>query len=63
MNETSGAAFFLGYGSRAGEMWRGFCATMSAQGFDPQQRSEVVAAAADTFSALESWLRKASPID
>ena len=62
IDEFSGAAFFLGYGARGGEMWRAFCSTLRAQAFDPQQSSEAVEAAADTFSAFESWLRKASPI-
>jgi heme oxygenase len=62
LEESSGAAFFRGYGSRAGEMWRSFCTTLRDQEFDPQQQAEVVHGAVDTFSALESWLRKASPI-
>jgi heme oxygenase len=54
----TGAAFFAGYGERAGAMWMAYRASFAryvAAGYDADA---VTAAAVDTFATLERWLHE-----
>jgi heme oxygenase len=53
IDARTGGAFFHGYGSETGAMWRAFSARLNRQAppFD-----EVLSAASETFERLEHWL-------
>ena len=53
LGPTTGAAFFDGYGVETGAMWTSFCTQVDAS---PWPRAETLAAAVETFVALERWL-------
>ena len=58
----SGAAFFGSYGAEVGPMWKCFgdvLATYSAA--HPADNASMVAAARDTFDALDRWLHPLAP--
>jgi heme oxygenase len=50
-----GAAFFHGYGSETGAMWRTFGHTLTAYAARSATDDEIVAAAVATFRALRLW--------
>jgi heme oxygenase len=50
-----GAAFFHGYGSETGAMWRTFGHTLTAFAASSATDDEIVAAAVATFRALRLW--------
>lgn len=51
-----GGAFFSGYGPATGPMWRRFGAALAAHARTPEHEDAMVAAAQETFGALERWL-------
>jgi heme oxygenase len=53
---ASGAAFFSGYGSQTGAMWQSFLRFLTALPFGQEGIVAAVAAARDTFEALERRL-------
>ncbi len=53
----TGCSFFSSHRERAGEMWKEFCAALSAYADrNPGIEGPVVAAAAETFTRLDEWL-------
>lgn len=54
-----GCAFFASYGDRVGAMWNAFRESLVAHATTPQREEEVVAAATDTFDALDRWFAAA----
>lgn len=50
-----GAAFFHGYGSQTGAMWRAFGNSLTEFAADPATDDEIVAAALSTFQTLRLW--------
>lgn len=53
---ASGGAFFAGYGSETGLMWRTFGAKLSAYATTPEREASIIAAATQTFGAFAHWL-------
>jgi heme oxygenase len=56
LDADSGAAFFSGYGFQTGAMWQSFLRFLSALPFGQEEIAAAVAAARDTFEALEQRL-------
>jgi heme oxygenase len=54
-----GCGFFASYGARVGAMWAAFRAALVAYATGEEVETEVVAAANDTFDALDRWLAAA----
>jgi heme oxygenase len=53
----TGCSFFGSYGDRVGEMWKEFCGALAAYAArDPSAEEPLVAAAVETFDALDRWL-------
>lgn len=52
----SGGAFFSGYGRETGPMWRSFGVGLAAYATTPEREAGIVAAAGETFCALDRWL-------
>jgi heme oxygenase len=53
----AGCSFFGSYGDRVGEMWKEFCGAMTAYAArNPSAEGPLVAAAVETFDALDRWL-------
>lgn len=50
--------FFASYGPNVGERWREFTAALErfAAAARPEMRSDIVAAAGETFSAMQRWI-------
>lgn len=55
LSDGQGYAFFNGHGRATGALWRGFLERLAAFSA-PERDDAVVAAARDTFGALERWL-------
>ena len=53
-----GAAFFHGYGSETGAMWRTFGHSLTAFAANSATDDEIVAAAVSTFRALRLWCER-----
>jgi heme oxygenase len=53
---TNGGAFFHGYGERTGSRWTSFRRHLTQFAATSEARSAVIAAAIDTFEALDRWL-------
>lgn len=54
----SGGAYFHGYGSSTGTMWKETCRVLEEYGQGPEtERAETVAAASDTFDKLNRWFQ------
>ena len=51
-----GCAFFDSYGDQVGVMWNQFRVALVAHAETPAVEAEMVAAARDTFAALDRWL-------
>lgn len=60
LSEHRGCRFFAGYGERTGSMWKRFLALLS-DAVDARQAEECIAAANDTFTAIEQWFRQPLP--
>lgn len=59
LTSKCGCAFFASYGDRVGVMWNNFREALVAYATTPQREAEIVAAATDTFNALDAWLAAA----
>jgi heme oxygenase len=59
LDAEHGAAYLESYGSATGERWAVFGAALDAWCATPERRSAAIAAAIDTFAALQSWLTEA----
>jgi heme oxygenase len=51
-----GCAFFFGYGSRTGEMWRQFGSALDDFAASTGSHDEIVERAGNTFSEVRNWL-------
>lgn len=56
LNASNGASFFSSYGSEVGHMWREFGAAVTAYSQTHEEDDSIIAAACETFAALELWL-------
>jgi heme oxygenase len=56
LTAARGCAFFASYGDQVGPMWTQFRAALVAHAGTAAVEGEVVAAALDTFAALDRWL-------
>jgi heme oxygenase (biliverdin-IX-beta and delta-forming) len=54
LSQSKGYSYFVGYGSRTGEMWRGFSSVVNGAG--PDVAPEVVSSARATFEILHAKL-------
>jgi heme oxygenase len=55
LNQKRGAAFFNGYGSENGQMWREFGKTLTESTETKADPSQVLKGAEETFRSLEIW--------
>lgn len=58
LTDGAGCSFFESYGSRVGQMWREYCATLDEL-TDPADQAEAVRFANQTFESLAEWLKPA----
>jgi heme oxygenase len=56
IGETTGGAFFAGYGAATGSMWRSFLEVLEHEGGTPSAALEVEQSALATFSCFETWM-------
>jgi heme oxygenase len=56
VSEVSGGSFFLAYGGKTGEMWRGFIEVLERHGRDAATAHLVEASALQTFQRLSAWI-------
>lgn len=56
VSDASGGSFFSAYGSRTGEMWRGFIDFLERHGRDTAAAHLVEASALQTFQRLSGWI-------
>lgn len=57
VTETTGAAYYTGYGDETGPRWKAFTAALEAFGAGAGRPDRVVAGAVACFGAMERWLR------
>jgi heme oxygenase len=55
-DERAGRCFFSGREADTGKSWRAFADSLDAAGEDQAARSEMIAAAIETFAAFETWM-------
>lgn len=55
-DEHYGCAFFHGYGSDTGAMWRAFCELLVTQISNVEAEDAVICAASKTFTLFHQWL-------
>lgn len=60
VDEHSGAAFYAGYGSQTGPMWKRFLDALERWCSTPERRDAAARAAYDTFASLGRCLRPSS---
>ncbi len=56
LNPDAQMNFLLSYGTRTGAMWRSFVESLNSIELSAPEQSDVLAAAAETFEAMESWM-------
>lgn len=56
MTDTSGAAFFSGYGPQTGSRWKTFCVLLEANAAQDSNQGDMVDSARQTFETLGRWL-------
>jgi len=57
LGPDNGCKFFAGYGADTGAQWSAFCSSLADYGDrHPGAEGQVIAAAAETFARLESWI-------
>lgn len=59
LDEHNGAAFFIGYGNATGPLWQSFMATFTEYIANTQSEAVVIAAAQDTFAAIDEYFKNA----
>ena len=55
LNAENGAAFFNGYGSENGRMWRDFGTALRQSAVENTENEEILQSAERTFAAFEVW--------
>jgi heme oxygenase len=58
IDELTGASFFLSRGPRIADMWKEFSSVIRKYADNPDRQQLAVQAARETFSGLETWMRK-----
>lgn len=56
LDENNGAAFFNGYGSETGPMWKSFGEFLVANAKTPSSENKIVKSASSTFNKIGEWL-------
>jgi heme oxygenase len=56
LNESSGAAFFWGYGADTGMMWKSFVSIFSDYAVLENVQRDVIESANETFTVVDQWL-------
>jgi heme oxygenase len=56
IGEATGGAFFAGYGTASGQMWRGFIDVLEREGSTPSAARAVEESALATFACFETWM-------
>jgi heme oxygenase len=56
LNPESGAAYFWGYGSQTGEMWKSFMSVLKEFAFDNGDSVAIIESAKKTFTVINRWL-------
>jgi heme oxygenase len=58
LTPDTGAAYFSSYGAAVGPMWKEFCRLLVEVGNTESAEHVMIAAAQETFSALEAWMNE-----
>lgn len=59
LNPDAQMNFLLSYGARTGAMWSSFVKILNVVELSASERSDVLAAAGETFQAMENWMASA----